>query len=258
MEDLKGNYQIRSFLESRLGQPFSGDSNVLVQGMPGTGKTNVILSYLRKRFRNPDFEEGDVFSYRTKHQDFAISTYEIRFWQQAGGNNDMYAYIRVDGATDTRADLEVKLRDARNNGADHTFILLDEAGELYYRGLEEMFRPVLTDPRITVYATAQNFHNKRKTDTTEEAADRLNAFLRRFPNKFHTENPTERELVELLIDRMQKWGISLDHPTTLRMLMLKSGGVVGHALIPLIRAIDNNRTLTRDLVERTDIDLTGR
>jgi hypothetical protein len=258
LDDMVGNDEIRRHFQARLQEPFVGDSNVLIEGKPGTGKTNAILSYLQQRFNDPTFEAGDVFEKRKEQWNIAQSDYDLRFWQTNSGDNKVYAYLRVDGGTDSKGDIEVKLRDARNNHADHTYLVLDEAGELYFRSLEEMFRPILTDPRITVYATAQNFHNKRKTDTSEEAADRLSAFLRRFPNQFHTQNPSETDLVHFLIRRMKSWEVKLDEAATLRLLVRKSGGVVGYALIPIIKAIDNGRMLTRDLVERADIDPNGR
>jgi hypothetical protein len=252
LDDIVGNERIRNHFQLRLMEPFVGDANVMVEGPPGTGKTNVILGYLQQRFGDPAFEDGDIYGLRKEEWNAAKSEYDLRFWQTRGGDNKIYAYLRVDGGTDSKTDIELKLRDARNNHADHTFMLLDESGELYYRCLEEMFRPILTDPRITVYATAQNFHNKRKTDSSEEAADRLTAFLRRFPYQFQTENPRESELVQFLIRRMKVWQVKLDEPATLRLLVQKSGGVVGFALIPVINAIDNGRLLTRDIVERTD------
>jgi len=57
---------------------------------------------------------------------------------------------------------------------------------------------------------------------------------------------------------MKAWQVKLDEPATLRLLMLKSGGVVGYALGPIIKAIDNGRVLTRDLVERSDPDPNSR
>lgn len=252
LDDIVGNDTIRSHFQARLKEPFSGDANVMIEGLPGTGKTNVVLSYLRQRFQDPTFEDGDVFEKRKDEWNIARSDYDLRFWQTQ--SDKIYAYLRVDGATDSKADLQAKLRDARNNHEDHTFIFLDEAGELYFNGLEEMFRPVLTDPRITVYATAQNFHSKRKSDSSQEEADRLRAFHRRFTHHFHTENPTEKDLVLFLIRRMKAWHVKLDEPATLRLLILKAGGVVGYALGPIIKAIDNGRILTRDLVERSDPD----
>ena len=66
------------------------------------------------------------------------------------------------------------------------------------------------------------------------------------------------DLVLFLIRRMKAWQVKLDEPATLRLLMLKSGGVVGYALGPIIKAIDNGRVLTRDLVERSDPDPNSR
>lgn len=254
LDDMAGNDEPRRHFQVCLTQPFEGDGNVLIEGEPGTGKTNLTLSYLKKRFSDPAFEDGDIYEKKKDQWNIAMSDYDLRFWQTTSGDNKLHAYLRIDGGTDSKSDIELKLRDARNNNADHTHIVLDEAGELYYRGLEEMFRPILTDPRITTYATAQNFHNKRKTDTLQETEDRLAAFLRRFPNRFVTSNPTEKELGLLLIRKMKSWKVKLDEAATLRLLVKKSGGVVGYALIPVIVAINQARILTREIVERTDCD----
>jgi len=254
LDDLEGNVEIRCHLQARLKEPFIGDGNILIEGEPGTGKTATLLSYLQRRFGDTAFENGDVFERRKDKWNLAKSDYDLRFWQTTSGDNKVYAYVRIDGGTDSRSDVELKLRDIRNTHADHAFVLIDEAGELYYRGLEEMFRPILTDPQITSYATAQNFHSKRKTDSTAEEEARLCAFLRRFPNQFHTQNPTEIELCRFLMRRMKSWKVRLDHASTLHLLLRKSGGVVGHALIPIIKAIDRGRVLTREIVVQTDVD----
>lgn len=140
-------------------------------------------------------------------------------------------------------------------GGYGTFVFVDELGELYFRGLEEALRPVMTAVDITTFATAQNFHSKRKTDSSTEQDDRLRALIRRFPRVIETENPSDDDLVRFLARRMRDWSLQLDHPSTLRLLAAKSGGVVGFALRSLIRAIDEpGRRLTRTQVLRDDPD----
>lgn len=251
LERLTGNYSILGHFQRCQDRPPESDGNVLIEGLPGTGKTATILSYLRRRLNNPTLFEGDVELSRVGGE--GMAGHEANYWQTGTGR--IYAFVRIDGATDTRADLDRKVRDAMWNTGDHTFVLLDEAGELYFRGMEEPLRPMLTAPDVTTYANAQNFHSKRRTDSRKEEDDRLRAFLRRFTHHFHTENPTEPDLVRFLVDRLKSWGLKLDSAATLHLLARKSGGVVGYAIRPLIKAIDEpDRRLSRDLVERYDAD----
>ncbi len=128
---------------------------------------------------------------------------------------------------------------------------------LYFRGMEECLRPLLTDPHVTTYANAQNFHSKRRSDTKREEEDRLKAFLRRFTQREVMDNPTPTEMTRVVIRRMKRLGMKLDHPSTLRLLVEKSECVVGFAVRILIRAIEKSqesRTLTRELVEEGDVN----
>jgi hypothetical protein len=250
LAQIVGNSQIVDHFKKRLERPPETDANVLVLGKPGTGKSAVQLAYIRQRLANPDLFSGDLelstFPHAVDHQ--------ANLWQTRTAGK-IYAFIRIDGGTDGKVDLDRKVRDALWNTAEHTFVLLDEAGELFFRGMEECLRPLLTHPEITTYANAQNFHDRRRTDTQQEKDARLHAFLRRFEYRFHTANPSTRELEACLVDRLKRWCIKLDSINTLRLIVLKSGGVVGYALKPLIQALDQpDRRLTRELVERCDLD----
>ncbi len=254
LEDQVGNDQIRDhFRRCLLNQPES-DANVMIEGTPGTGKTVLEISHLRVRLNNPNLFGGDFEEIRSEHGNQDLDEHDARFFQK-NTPYKIYVFVRIDGATDNRKAVERKVTDTIWCAADHKFVLLDEAGELYFNGLEECLRPMLTDPHITTYANAQNFHSKRKTDNRQEEDARLRAFLRRFTHKFSTSNPTEEELVRYLASKMRAWKLKIDHPSTLRLVLLKSGGVVGYALRPLIGAIDEpDRKLTREFVETYDVD----
>jgi hypothetical protein len=263
LEDYVGNDEARNYLLSRLAHPPEGDANVLFTGVPGSAKTSMFHSYLRERFENPLFYNGDVEqargdeearSHAIQRSVLAKSDYDIRFFQITSSGMQ-YAFVRIDGASDSAKVLEVKVRDAMNNSAEHTFVFVDELGELYFRGMEEGLRPVMTAADITTFATAQNFHSKRRTDSSKEQDDRLRALIRRFPRVIETENPSESDLIRFLAKRIHEWSLTIDHPSTLRLLAVKSGGVVGFALRSLIRAIDEpDRRLTRPQVMRDDPD----
>jgi hypothetical protein len=254
LENQVGNYKIIDHFRRSLLRPPEADGNVMIEGLPGSGKTVVIIGYLRVRLNNPDLFNGDYEEFKSHPCHEGIDEHDARYFQTRVPYK-IYAFVRIDGATDSKKQLERKIQDTIYGVADHKFVLLDEAGELYFNGLEECLRPLLTDPHITTYANAQNFHSKRKTDNRQEQDARLQAFLRRFTHRFSTDNPTKEELMLFLIQKLKDWQLKLDHPSTLRLILLKSGGVVGLALRPLICAIDRpDRKLTRDLVEGYDVD----
>jgi hypothetical protein len=142
---------------------------------------------------------------------------------------------------------------------DHTYVLFDECGEAFGLGVDEMFRPILTDPSITVIATAQNFHRFRKTDTEQETHQRLAAFLRRFGHILTTSVPTKQEVLQCLVNRMKRWGLRVDDAKTLHLLVTKSKCNVGYAVRGLRKAFClPNQVLTYQAVQEFDVDPTLR
>jgi len=238
-------------------RPIVNDGNVLIEGDPGTGKTGLLIAYLREQFSNPYFfwEQHQPDRLVDKAEGKPLrSISEQREWQHTNGLQ-IY-FTQINGATDSDADVRSKLQHVQHAlFADHRVLLVDELGELYWRGLEESLRPVLTEPEITVYATAQNFHSKRRTDSAAETDQRLSALLRRFSHRETTESPTETEHLQFLIFLVKEWSLKVDSPDTLRLLVRKSKGIVGCSKRIMIRAIDEpGRKLTRALVEEGDVD----
>lgn len=262
LEDFCGVGAGRDFFISLRGQPPESLGNVLVIAPPGYGKTRLVEAHLREVFRNPHLHNGDLeqaaeLDHLLKDKGIRVerSAHDTRFWQTRTGR--IFAYVRIDGASDPPKLVERKVFDTLyNESASHTFVFLDEAGELYFRGLEECLRPVLTADNITTYGTAQNFHSKkRRTDSVEEDRDRLRAFLRRFPKVIELQKPADDDHLRFLARRSHEWCIKVDDPSTLRLLAGKSNGVVGQSLRLLIQAIDEpGRMLTRDMVLGDDVD----
>lgn len=244
-------------LQEWVKRPITNDGNLLVEGDPGTGKTALMLAYFREQFGNPHFfrEQHDPTRKSDKADGRPVkSIEELREWQPF--KQQVIYFKQINGATDSEAVVRSKLQDVQYAlNADHRVLLVDELGELYWRGLEESLRPVLTESEITVYATAQNFHSKRKADTSTETDQRLSALLRRFSHRETTELPTEAEHIRFLVYLIKEWELKVDSVDTLKLLVGKSNGIVGWSKRIMIRAIDEpGRKLTRELVESADVD----
>ena len=258
LEHFAGNHAIRTLLLNRTTRSITQDSNVVITGDPGTGKTATALAYLRHQFGNPWFyqEHRDPQGFSLRSRDGVPRTMdEIREWQVTPDGKRIY-FKQINGATDTPNAVRSKLEEAMGAmDADHSVLFVDELGELYFNGLDETLRPVLTDPGISVIATAQNFHSKRRTDTSTEEDQRLSALLRRFSHRIDTELPTEREHVKFLAYLLKEWQIKIDKPETVSVLAHKSRGIVGYSQRILIRAIDEpGRKLTSKMVDEADVD----
>lgn len=237
LNEMIGNYELRDFLQDALQQLSPGDdANLLVIGPPGMGKTVTVISYLRQRLGNPDLGYED----------------DADFFTMLAGKQ--HGFMRINGSVIDAAELRVTVKYAMNNFCVHTHVVLDEGGELFFQGLEEVLRPMLDHPTVTTYATAQNFHQrKRRSDTEKEHEDRFKAFLRRFPIRIHTQAPVAEEMNGLIKARLQRWGMTADSEKTIELLVRKSyssdGYVPGYALSCLIKAIARlKKVLTYEFV----------
>jgi hypothetical protein len=257
LSQFAGNYKLKRLLLGFLERPMEQDSNVLIVGQPGEGKTATAASYLRERFHNPWFyqERRDPQGKASKTRNgVSGSTDEIREWQSTP--HGLIYFKQINGATDSAALVRSKLEELMYvMDADHRVLFVDELGELYFNGLDETLRPVLTEPGISVIGTAQNFHSKRKTDTAKEEDERLVALLRRFTHNVPTELPTDREHLTFLAYLIKEWRLKVDRPETLTLLVHKAQGIVGWSQRILVRAIDEpGRKLTYDMVDSADVD----
>lgn len=250
LDKIAGDGRLLQEIRRRATVPVQDCSNLLITGPVGSGKTAMIQgllrvqcdnSYLFREWQNPAWDK------RTSRE-------EEREWQDTP-HGRVYLTI-INGATDSPEDVRRKLQYGLHSIlADHTIVFIDELGELFFRGLEESLRPVLTEGGITVYATAQNFHSRRKTDSWEEEEQRLLALKRRFAHCLTTDLPTEREHLGLLAYLVKEWSLKVDDPETLRLLVRRSKGLVGLSRRVLVQAIDMpGRRLTRQLVEESEFD----
>ncbi len=60
LDQFIGCYALRDKLQNWLKRPVENDSNLLVEGPPGTGKTAIIIAYLREQFKNPWFHAEEI------------------------------------------------------------------------------------------------------------------------------------------------------------------------------------------------------
>lgn len=259
-----GNYRLKKKLLGWLDCPIEDDPNLLVEGEPGTGKTSIIIAYLREQFPNPSFyrEEFSEEIKRVRESGkYKVSLEDIREWQ--GGK---YLFQQINGATDSDLQLRRKLDVLTYSAIDafegrdvtHKVCFIDEIGEVFFRGLDETLRPILTEQGVTSYATAQNFHSKRKSDSFKEEDQRLTALLRRFSHRERTELPTDSDHLTFLAFLMGEWSLKLDSPRTIQLLVEKSEGIVGLSKRVLARAIDEpDRRLTYKFVEEADVNPVG-
>lgn len=162
LDDIAGNYELVEYLRERMSYPPEEDPSLMIIGDPGTGKTSAAIAYLRQRLKDPQL---------------GYSNDSGHFATLAG---KQYGFVRINGASVTRNRLQQLAGDATESSAIHTFVLLDEAGELFFQGLEDVLRDMLEHPEVTTYATAQDFHTKKRpTDTAKEHDNRLASFLRK-------------------------------------------------------------------------------
>jgi hypothetical protein len=54
LDDVVGNYSLLNHFQGCLSHAPEGDANMMVTGVPGTCKTNLIIAYLRLRLNNPN------------------------------------------------------------------------------------------------------------------------------------------------------------------------------------------------------------
>lgn len=248
-DKIVGNKDLLCILNRRKIHPFNADSNLLVEGDPGDGKTATIQAYLADRFENPQmFREEPI----TGNSEAFKSRDERREWQNTSIGRILFK--QIDGATDTESVIRRKLEELIYCvDAVHRVLFVDELGELYFRGFDEALRPVLSDPEITVFATAQNFHSKRRTDTENQEEQRLTALLRRFCNRVRTQKPNNEEHLDFLCYLIEQWELNIDSEKTLSLLIERSNGSIGLSKRCLVQAVDEpDRLLTRGMVEKMD------
>ena len=118
LRDFCGGGDAQAYFLRRLEHPFEGDGNVLVTGVPGSGKTHLVEAYLRERFHNPLLHNGDVEEQRWFDDPFGKlgpkverAAYDIRFFRTTVPGK-IYAYVRIDGASDSPKTVERKVADA--------------------------------------------------------------------------------------------------------------------------------------------------
>lgn len=253
LEHVAGNMTLKKLLLERLARPITHDGNTCVTGIPGSGKTSIFLGYLLRQLGSPYMFREHLNPDRRAGLN-RMSLDEEREWHTTPQGRIFFK--QINGATDTEAAIRSKIEEVQYTMfADHSVVLIDELGELYFRGFDEMLRPILTESSITVFATAQNFHSKRRSDTADETDERRSALLRRFSSVVSTELAPPNDHLKHLVYLVKAWELKVDRPDALRLLVEKSRGIVGWSKRIMIGAIDTpDRTLTYDFVDAADVD----
>ncbi len=125
--------KLRQLLEARLEHPPEADLNLMIEGEPGTGKTSLLIAYLRRRLNSPKLFSGDFQEIKQERGDQNLSEYDARFFQTQIPQK-IYVFVRIDGGSENRVPLENKVQDIIWCQGDHKFVLLDEAGETLLPG----------------------------------------------------------------------------------------------------------------------------
>ena len=216
-----------------------GEANFLLVGEQGTGPSATLMALARHQLRDPGFGVTEEIEYSTKP-------------------SQIYRGLRIEGASINKSHLENQVQLAIHGwGCRHTLVLLNDADVAFERGLDKPLNDMLSHPNVTTYATASNLKEIRSGGLQEETDRRLRDFIGQFRIRRRTENPEPEELLRFLRTRLTQWDIEHDDERTVRLLVKKSGCVVGHALGALIEALGRDPLrprLTFDLVSEYDPD----
>lgn len=214
LDDIVGNYQFVNHCKAVLaGWKGERISSLLLVGPPGTGKSTGQISFFRQLLKDPTLGYGEDAG--------------LLSWMTISDRR--YAFMRIDGDDISRPCLQGLTQTAKWSSADHVFVLIDEAGVLYDRGLHEDIRTLLTHPDVSVWANAQDFGRKGEKPTDQAKRERQ-AFLRRFDVDFETQLPKLADLVKHLAARARELGIGFDNPKTFLALAEVAGKVPAFAV----------------------------
>jgi hypothetical protein len=120
-------------------------------------------------------------------------------------------------------------------------VLLSDLDWAFERGLDKTLLDMLSHPNVTTYATASSLQNLHLSGVPQGESDRrLRDLLFQFKVCRYTANPEPNELLRFINGRLEAWDIGLDHENTLRLLVRKSGCVVGYAMGALIEALSQD------------------
>ncbi len=239
IHEIVGNTKVMRDLGQRADLPPEAEANLLLVGEQGTGPSVTLLAHIRQQLRDPSFGANHDLEYSVK-------------------DGQSYLGVRIEGASINKTHLENQVELIIHGlGHRHIVVLLDNADVAVERGFDKPLNEMLSHPAVTTFATASSFKEIRLSGPQDESDRRLRDFLGQFRVRRRTENPEPEELLRLLRNRLNQWDIETDEERTVRLLVKKSGCVVGHALGALVEALSRNPyrpRLTFDLVSEYDPD----
>lgn len=213
------------------------DANFLLVGEQGTGPIVTLLALIRELLKDPTFGFSD--------EPWSLKT------------GQLYRGMQIFGASINKPHLEDKVEFAIHGWeARHTLVLLSDLDAAFERGLDKTLLNMLGHPNVTTYATASSLRDLHLPGVSQAESDRrLRDLLFQFKVRRHTESPEPDELHRFLAGRLEAWDIRLDHDNTLRLLIRKSGCIVGYSMGALIEALgEEPPRLTFDLVSGYEPD----
>lgn len=226
--EMAGNHDLKNFLLSERQRPIDEARSFVIVGDPGTGKTTAAIDQIR-----------------------AITDNRLDGMCSDFDPNIGLHFTRINGASVTGKRLRRFLRDGLDD-----LILIDEIGELYYRGdISYVLSAIREWPEKKIFATAQSFSDPKRRERVKSSNEHKTALLDQLI-WLETELPTDAEMHDWIKKRQRQWGIAIEDSKALNLLVGRAHGRMGWVTNCLsLAAAQPNRTLTNSIVRQLQTDL---
>ena len=249
--EITGNATVIRYFQNMI---VNGPCSFVLTGPSRTGKTRIISLLIkalccphRTADLNPCNKCGscnDVMDARGEHSGI------FRNW-----HSSCCEFITIDcQKIQNREDL-LEIENRMNLESEQTIVYLDEVAALRQRNRDEILLKMMDECKASWFASAVELKGPTKqgpTGTVQGISDQL---LERFPLKLGTSLPDEPGLRSWIRSRCKAWEIDLVDPDdTLKIIVKKSGNVVGRVMHFLTAAAINNRRLDTVLAKEMSME----